>query len=273
MPRVYVSLGSLVAALSLLTACGESDSGEGSREPSAGSLQGGGSAGRSPTTGGDAAATAGSPFPNGGANAAPSGGSAAAGSPAAGGTPAGGQQQAPGGTPGAGGTAASGGAVATGGSQEGPLLPADCVENLACSLEALPSTGDDYQDCVQRINQFRTQCACLEPLERWTEGESCADRQAEYDSTREAHAGFSERICESGWAQNECPGWRSVDSVVEGCLEMMWHEGPPPTADCSGACYQAHGHFINMTGDYARVACGFYTGSDGEVWSVQNFSN
>jgi hypothetical protein len=37
---------------------------------------------------------------------------------------------------------------------------------------------------------------------RWTEGEACAV-EAEYDVTREAHAGFLAGICEGGSAQNE----------------------------------------------------------------------
>src|SRR5262245_39815757 len=81
-----------------------------------------------------------------------------------------------------------------------------CTQNIRCTLEALPSTGDVHQDCVDRINQFRTECACLPPLERWTEGEACANRMAEYDSTAEsAHAGFRDEICDGGWGQNECP--------------------------------------------------------------------
>jgi hypothetical protein len=34
-----------------------------------------------------------------------------------------------------------------------------CAQNLACTLMAPASTGDIRQDCVDRINQFRTQCA------------------------------------------------------------------------------------------------------------------
>jgi len=114
---------------------------------------------------------------------------------------------------------------------------------------------------------------CLEPLGRNTEAESCASQQAEYDADLgSAHAGFRDGICEPrGWAQNECPGWGSEAQIVDGCLQMMFDEGPPPTEDCTGECYQTHGHFINMTGDYTQVACGFFTTADGEVWSVQNF--
>ena len=37
----------------------------------------------------------------------------------------------------------------------------------------LPKTGDFGQDCVDRINQFRWECQCLPPLQRWTEAEAC----------------------------------------------------------------------------------------------------
>lgn len=151
-------------------------------------------------------------------------------------------------------------------------VASDCTQNLGCTLEALPSTGDPYQDCVDRINQFRTECACLEPLQRWTEAEACADQQAEYDSTRSAHAGFSNGICDAGNAQNECPGWRSVDQVIDRCLQSMWDEGPPPQDPCNGQCFQDHGHFLNMSSTRStRVACGFFETPGGEVWSVQNF--
>jgi hypothetical protein len=134
-----------------------------------------------------------------------------------------------------------------------------------CAPEVLESTGDLAQDCVNRINQLRYQCQCLPPLERRTEGESCANQHAEYDSTNGSHAGFSANICEpGGMAQNECPGWGSTDMVVSGCLQQMWDEGPGP--------FPAHGHYTNMTNpDFSMVACGFYETDNNKIWSVQNF--
>ena len=135
-----------------------------------------------------------------------------------------------------------------------------------CRPTPLPSTGDPAQDCVDRINQFRWECQCLPPLERWTEGEMCADMHAEYDVTRSPHSGFSDRICmPGGVGQNECPGWRSVEQTITGCLQQMWDEGP-------GEPFSEHGHYINMTKPrHSRVACGFHTTSDGRVWAIQNF--
>jgi len=52
--------------------------------------------------------------------------------------------------------------------------------------------------------------------------------------------------------------------MITGCLDAMWKEGP---GDFAG-----HGHYINMSSDrYTLVACGFFTTSDGRMWSVQDF--
>jgi len=188
----------------------------------------------------------------------------------------------PGGTDGSGGGDGSGGSDGSGGDGSGGdgsggdgSGGTTCTPTVDCQPELLPSSGDIHQDCVDRINQFRVGCWCEPPLERWTAGEACADEQAAYDAERDqAHAGFSDGICESGWGQNECPGWGSEEQVIEGCLQMMYDEGPPPSEPCQGSCFQEHGHFINMTNtDYGRVACGFFETATGEVWSVQNFAD
>lgn len=133
------------------------------------------------------------------------------------------------------------------------------------TLDAL--TGDPAADCVNRINQFRRECQCLPPLERWVEAESCAGQQAEYDAAGNGpHAGFSKGICKpSGFGQNECPGWGSTRDVLGGCLQSMWDEGP-------GEPFEEHGHYLNMSNrDYTQVACGFATDAEGGIWAVQNF--
>ena len=152
-------------------------------------------------------------------------------------------------------------------------LPETCNEPLAepladCRPNPLPSTGDLYEDCVRRINQLRAECQCLPVLERWPEGESCADQQAEYDAmNNQAHAGFRDGICgPSGRGQNECPGYQSENQVISLCLQQMWDEGP-------GEPFIEHGHYINMTNpSHNRVACGFFTTEQGQVWAIQNFS-
>jgi hypothetical protein len=171
--------------------------------------------------------------------------------------------------------ASNGGAAAgSGGASAGSGGAGGCVKNLACKLDPPPSTGDLQQDCVDRINQFLTQCACLPALERRKDGEACANQMAKYDADQnEPHAGARANICTPGGSQNSCPRYSSNNQVIGLCMQQMWDEGPPPTADCTGDCYQKHGHFINMTdGSVTKVACGFHTASDGKVWAVQNFS-
>jgi len=149
-----------------------------------------------------------------------------------------------------------------------------CVPDYQCKPKS-PNTGDIYADCVARVNQFRA-CVCLPPLQRWSSGEACADQDAQYDSEQNsAHAGFKAGICSSGNAQDECPDWSrtTAESVIDGCLQMMFDEGPPPTSSCTGQCYEDHGHYINMTGTKYKngVACGFYTTASGSIWAAQNF--
>jgi len=182
------------------------------------------------------------------------------------------------GTGGTGGTAGirgSGGAPGPGGNggNGGNGGMTGCVQNIACKLAAPPSTGDIYQDCVNRINQFLTQCACLPALTRATDGEACANQMAAYDAGKNsAHAGAIDKICTPSGSQNECPGYASNTQVISLCMQQMWDEGPPPTSSCTGTCYEQHGHYINMTDPSVhRVACGFFTTSSGDVWAAQNF--
>ena len=165
---------------------------------------------------------------------------------------------------------------APGSQDEGTSASGDggCVPNYSCKPTS-PNTGDIYADCAARVNQFRA-CVCLPPLPRWNAGEACADQDSEYDSQQNtAHAGFTAKICAAGNAQDECPDWSgsTPEKVIDGCLLMMFNEGPPPTATCTGQCYSDHGHYINMTGTKYKsgVACGFSTTSSGSIWAAQNF--
>lgn len=132
-----------------------------------------------------------------------------------------------------------------------------------CAPSPAPNTGDFHQDCVDRINQFRWECQCLPPLQRWTEAEDCTDQQSADDqSSGTGHANFG--ACGES-AQNTCPDWGSEEQVISGCLQMMWDEGP-------GEPFSAHGHYLNMSStSYGKVACGRSAGSGG-VWSNQNFA-
>jgi hypothetical protein len=159
-------------------------------------------------------------------------------------------------------TSGTGSGSGTGGNAaacaNGPL--ADPIPG--CAPPAPPSSGDVHQDCVDRINQFRWECQCLPPLERWTAGESCTDQQSADDQQANSPHGNFPACGEN--AQNTCPNWGSEGQVIDGCLQMMWDEGP--------GMGTAHGHYNNMTSNsYGKVACGFSSGSQG-VWSNQNFA-
>lgn len=118
------------------------------------------------------------------------------------------------------------------------------------------------QLCVDTINMYRATLG-LPALARWTDAEDCSDAECVADGmTGVAHGAFG--MCGES-AQNECPGWPGEPaSMITGCLEVMWNEGP-------GDDFQKHGHYINMSNpNYSKVACGFAPGMGG-IWSVQNF--
>jgi hypothetical protein len=122
---------------------------------------------------------------------------------------------------------------------------------------------DAARHCVEVINMYRASIG-VAPLERWIEAETCSNDEAASDAmTGTAHGAFGE--CGES-AQNECPGWPGPpESMLDGCLELMWAEGP-------GTDFAKHGHYINMSNpNYTKVACGFYETSSGSWWSVQNF--
>ena len=131
-----------------------------------------------------------------------------------------------------------------------------------------PDTGAPGLDgwrvtCVDEINRYRATLS-LPPYAGWTSAGTCADGQSKSDSeSGKAHGTFG-KCGES--AQNECPGWPGPpDSMIKGCLKMMWAEGP-------GEPFSAHGHYINMSStSYKSVACGFYQTPSGSWWSVQDF--
>ena len=231
-------------------------------------------------SGAQAGASSGGGLSMGGtAGSANASGGSGAGTPTSGGTSTGGRANSTGGSAGrgSGGASSGGGAASHAGSGSGGKAAmggaGSCVQNIGCKLTTPASSGDLHQDCVDRINQFRTQCACLPPLSRSTDGEACADQMAEYDAAKNtAHAGYTDKICKPSGAQNSCPGYSSNNQVISLCLQQMWDEGPPPTNPCDDDCFQEYGHFINMTSTSStKVACGFYTTSAGKVWAVQNF--
>jgi hypothetical protein len=119
-------------------------------------------------------------------------------------------------------------------------------------------SNDAAQHCVDEINRYRASKA-LPALARWTDAEPCAVTEARDDSqTGQAHGTFGR--CQEH-AQNACPGWPGpANTMIDGCLKMMWSEGP------------GGGHYENMIDRKAtRVACGTYAMPGGRLWSVQDF--
>jgi hypothetical protein len=47
-------------------------------------------------------------------------------------------------------------------------------------------------------------------------------------------------------------------------VKAFFDEGP-------GSDYSAHGHYINMTGDYGTLGCGIFQASNGAVTIVQDY--
>lgn len=117
--------------------------------------------------------------------------------------------------------------------------------------------------CVDTINGYRATLG-LPALTLWAEQGTCADGQAKSDSESGAAHGAFGKCTER--AQNECPGWAGPpETLLDGCLKMMWAEGP-------GTDFNTHGHYINMSSKtYTKVACGFYQTPGGKWWSVQDF--
>ena len=130
-----------------------------------------------------------------------------------------------------------------------------------------PDPSDKYGvarvTCVDEINRYRATMG-LAPYAGWTSAGACADDESKSDSeSGKAHGAFGK--C-GEFAQNECPNWPGPpDSMIVGCLKMMWAEGP-------GTPFSAHGHYINMSStSYSSVACGFYKTPSGSYWAVQDF--
>jgi len=126
------------------------------------------------------------------------------------------------------------------------------------------------QQCMHRINYYRS-LVSQKRLTRNLAKEACVDSQCQSDAGGTAHGAFGK--CGEG-AQDECPSWGSLVSIVTGCLQQMWDEGAPLAGTpCGGgtACYQQHGRYINMTGPYTAMACGFFVGAGGKIQAIQNF--
>jgi hypothetical protein len=148
---------------------------------------------------------------------------------------------------------------------QGGALPLPGVGPLPLpSLPALPGMPVGApQSCVDGINQHRARHG-LPPLQRWYAGEACAASQAQADAQAGQPHGSFGRCGEGG--QNVCPGWQGPAEQMTGpCLQSMYNEGP-------GADFATHGHFTNMMSTrFTKVACGYFTTAQGQVWAVQDY--
>lgn len=148
-----------------------------------------------------------------------------------------------------------------------PPPPADTGTTPPPPVDSGPPPTDPIEAsrvlCVSEINRYRATLG-LKALVGWTSANACVDGESKADSiSGVAHSAFGK--C-GEFAQNECPGWAGpTDSLILGCLKMMWAEGP-------GTPYEAHGHYINMSNtSYTMVSCGFYKTPSGNYWAAQDF--
>jgi hypothetical protein len=138
---------------------------------------------------------------------------------------------------------------------------------LPLPVPAIPGVpglpGGAAQQCVDGINQYRARSG-LPALARWFPTEPCAASEAQSDAQAGQPHGSFGRCGEMG--QNVCPGWQGPAEQMTGpCLQSMYNEGP-------GADFATHGHYVNMMSPrFTKVACGYFTTPQGQVWAVQDF--
>jgi len=166
----------------------------------------------------------------------------------------------------------------------GTAAPVGSAGTSAAAGGGAVGTGEfeaERQACVDTINMYRAMLNLM-PLKRGTpEQEACSDMGAKKDGdSNMAHS--SAGSCRGLGAQNTCPGYpvrngSTLTATLNGCLAQMWAEGEPAEGvqaciqDRTG-CFQAHGHWINMSqSTYGTVACGFYKMANGRYWMNQNF--
>ncbi len=223
--------------------------------------------------GGNSGSGAGGGATGGASSGGSSSGGASSGGSSSGGAPSGG--------------ASSGGASSGGTSSGGASSGGTSSGGASSGGTSSGGGGNDpfaaqRQTCVDTINQLRATKG-LPPLQRWTAGEDCADKQATDDNqTGKPHGAWSSKKfgCDGGSAQNECLG-----GAIVSCLNSMWNEknkagcagcdqctGP---GGCTGCDFYGDktgdvcGHYVNMSAKwFTKVACGF---SSAGSWAVQNY--
>lgn len=170
------------------------------------------------------------------------------------------------GVSGGGGASSTGGANGSGGlnGKAGAAGMAGNAGSAPTGTGTIPSDpyGDARIRCVDRTNALRATKG-LGPIPRLAKAEPCVDGQAKADSeSGKPHSAFNACLDQVKWkaaAQNECPGYGSVEDTLTKCLDMMWAEGP------------GGGHYDAMVGGSTHTACGIYTTPAGKVWLVEDF--
>jgi hypothetical protein len=249
----------LVAGFALALGCSSSGDDDDTQGSSAGSSNQAGTTGHA----GSSSQTDGGHQNGNGGTSSSSGGSGKAGESSAGTSSNGGSSTGSGGSS----TGNGGSSTGNGGSSTGNGGSSTGNGGSASSNGGTTSGNDPYGDarkrCVDRTNELRATKG-KGPIPRLASAEPCADGQAKSDSeSGKAHGAFNACLDQvKGWkgvAQNECPGYGSVEDTLTKCLDMMWAEGP------------GGGHYDNMMGDSTDTACGIYTTPAGKVWLVQDF--
>jgi hypothetical protein len=136
--------------------------------------------------------------------------------------------------------------------------PAELNGDVKAIVAETPKGATANETCFNMLNEYRKKNG-LDPYERWTDGEACANGQAKSDgSSQQVHGSFAR--CDE-LAQNECPGTPGQpSSAIPLCLSLMWREGP------------GGGHYDSMTSTtYTKAACGVFVSASGATWAVQNF--
>lgn len=136
------------------------------------------------------------------------------------------------------------------------------------------------EDCLAKINEYRA-TENLPPLTlAEEEKQKCVDEQSAADlESNKAHGHFGD--C-GEWAQNSGPNfnpswYNTAAAVSDHYLQKMWEEekalvtsgerDPEKKED-----YPYIGHYLNMKGNYTKVACGIALSDDGSTgWFNVNF--
>lgn len=125
---------------------------------------------------------------------------------------------------------------------------------------------DEYRDkFLAKINELRASVKSP-PLERWRDGESCADKQSKVDYEKQTTDGPHYSVRHNDWCggvpynQNTFPNGWTLEAVLNQGLQNMWDEP------------RQYGHRDTMENPtYTKVATGFYKAPDGTYWIDMNF--